>query len=244
MYATSYRGFRARGFAAVIVPDAVTQNGGHDRLNSISMGFGPSPIRSCRRRLAIIYTRGWIDKVHDKRESSLWVRTRRQQEPLPGARQHARWSPSGDRIASNRAGKPRLADLRALYGCGSATTQVTRVEKAPRGVTWAPDGARLGFMMNVEAKNNWPIKMPRAPKAPRWWRAAHCRRLDYRSTAPGSTTTPIGYFVVPHGRYAAPADDGQWNHTASSGRQTASRSCSGRTASRTPNTSGANRHLL
>ena len=49
----------------------------------------------------IIYTRGGVDKVNDKRETSLWIMT------ADGARNrflgdgsNARWSPSGDRIIS------------------------------------------------------------------------------------------------------------------------------------------------
>ena len=48
----------------------------------------------------IVYTRGWIDKVNDKRESALWIMN------ADGSRNRflakgsaARWSPSGDRIA-------------------------------------------------------------------------------------------------------------------------------------------------
>ena len=82
----------------------------------------------------IIYTRGWIDKVNDKCESSLWImnadgsRNRflvaRQQRPLVA---------DGDRIVYTAQGEPEgLADLRPLYGCRRLpSSQVTHVEKAP-----------------------------------------------------------------------------------------------------------------
>ncbi|MEY4096313.1 MAG: hypothetical protein RLZZ53_3512, partial [Acidobacteriota bacterium] len=47
----------------------------------------------------IIYTRGWIDKVNDRRESSLWVMNAdgsKNRFLVRGS--NARWSPSGDRI--------------------------------------------------------------------------------------------------------------------------------------------------
>ena len=47
----------------------------------------------------IIYTRGWIDKQNDRRESSLWVMNQdgtKNRFLVRGS--NARWSPSGDRI--------------------------------------------------------------------------------------------------------------------------------------------------
>ena len=56
----------------------------------------------------IIYTRGWIDKLDDKRESALWIMN------VDGSRNRflakgsgARWSPSGDRIAYTAQGEPK-----------------------------------------------------------------------------------------------------------------------------------------
>src|ERR1700752_809987 len=56
----------------------------------------------------IIYTRQWIDRVNDKRESSLWIMA------ADGAKNrvlvrgsNARWSPSGDRILYTAQGEPR-----------------------------------------------------------------------------------------------------------------------------------------
>ena len=43
-----------------------------------------------------------------------------------------------------------------------AISQITRVEKAPSNIAWSPDGTRIAFQMNVDAKNSWPVKMPRA----------------------------------------------------------------------------------
>jgi dipeptidyl aminopeptidase/acylaminoacyl peptidase len=56
----------------------------------------------------IIYTRGWIDKMNDRRESALWIMN------ADGSRNRflvkgsgARWSPSGDRIAYTAQGEPK-----------------------------------------------------------------------------------------------------------------------------------------
>ena len=66
----------------------------------------------------IIYTRQWIDKVNDKRESSLWIMNADGSRNRFLARgSNARWSPTGDRILYTAQGEPRgLADFRALHG--------------------------------------------------------------------------------------------------------------------------------
>ena len=64
----------------------------------------------------IIYTRGWIDKINDKRESSLWIMN------ADGSRNRflvrgsgARWSPSGDRIVYTAQGDPKGSQIFVRY---------------------------------------------------------------------------------------------------------------------------------
>ncbi len=165
----------------------------------------------------IIYTRGWIDKVNDKRESSLWVMNAdgsKNRFLVRGS--NARWSPAGDRIAYTAQGEPKGSQIFVRYmDAEGAITQVTRVEKAPSGVTWAPDGTRLGFMMSVEAKNNWPIKMPRAPEGAKWTEGPRIvERLDYRSDGAGFDDDAYRHiFVVPAtGGTPRQLTDGLWHH--------------------------------
>lgn len=165
----------------------------------------------------IIYTRGWIDKVNDKRESSLWIMN------ADGSKNRflvrgsgARWSPTGDRIAYTAQGEPKGLQIFVRYmDAEGATSQVTRVEKSPTGVTWSPDGTRLGFVMSVESKNSWPIKMPRAPEGAKWTEAPRIvERLDYRSDGVGFDDDAFRHiFVVPAtGGTARQLTDGQWHH--------------------------------
>lgn len=165
----------------------------------------------------IIYTRGWIDKVNDKRESSLWIMN------ADGSKNRflvrgsgARWSPTGDRIAYTAQGEPKGSQIFVRYmDAEGATSQVTRVEKSPTGVTWSPDGTRLGFVMSVESKNSWPIKMPRAPEGAKWTEAPRIvERLDYRSDGVGFDDDAFRHiFVVPAtGGTARQLTDGQWHH--------------------------------
>jgi dipeptidyl aminopeptidase/acylaminoacyl peptidase len=56
----------------------------------------------------IIYTRGWIDKMGDSRESALWIMSAdgtRNRFLAKGS--NARWSPNGDRIVYTAQGEPK-----------------------------------------------------------------------------------------------------------------------------------------
>ena len=165
----------------------------------------------------IIYTRGWVDKLADRRESSLWVMN------ADGSRNRflvrgsgARWSPTGDRITYTAQAEPRGTQIFVRYmDAEGAITQVTRVEKSPSGIAWSPDGTKIGFTMSVDAKNAWPIKMPRAPEGARWVETPRIvERLDYRSDGTGFDDDGYRHiFVVPAtGGTPRQLTDGNWNH--------------------------------
>ncbi len=113
----------------------------------------------------IIYTRGWVDKMNDRRESALWIMNpdgSRNRFLVKGS--GARWSPSGDRIAYTAPIEPRGTQIFVRWmDAEGATSQVTRVDQSPSGIAWSPDGKQISFSMLVEDRNNWPIKMPKAP---------------------------------------------------------------------------------
>ena len=81
----------------------------------------------------IIYTRGWVDKQADRRETSLWVMNAdgsKNRFLVRGS--NARWSPTGDRIVYTAQGEPRGTQIFVRYmDAEGATSQITRVEKAP-----------------------------------------------------------------------------------------------------------------
>ena len=165
----------------------------------------------------IIYTRQYVDKQADRRESALWVMN------ADGSKNRflvrgsaARWSPTGDRIAYTAQGDPRGTQIFVRYmDAEGAITQVTRVEKAPGTVTWSPDGTRLGFTMNVDAKTSWPIPMPKAPEGAKWVETPRIvERLDYRSDGTGFDDDAYRHvFVVPAtGGTPRQLTDGNWNH--------------------------------
>jgi dipeptidyl aminopeptidase/acylaminoacyl peptidase len=165
----------------------------------------------------IIYTRGWVDKRADRRESSLWVMN------ADGSKNRflvrgstARWSPTGDRIAYAAQAEPRGAQIFVRYmDAEGAVSQITRVEKTPSGIAWSPDGTRIGFTMNVESKVAWPIKLPRAPEDAKWVETPRIvERLDYRSDGTGFDDDAYRHvFVVPAtGGTPRQLTDGNWHH--------------------------------
>lgn len=149
----------------------------------------------------IIYTRGWIDKVNDRRESALWIMN------ADGSRNRflvkgsgARWSPTGDRIAYTAAGEPKGSRIYVRWmDAEGATSPVTRVDQSPTGVAWSPDGSQLSFTMLVEDRTNWPIKLPKAPAGAKWTEAPRIvERLNYRRDRTGFTDNGYRHiFVVP-----------------------------------------------
>ncbi len=166
----------------------------------------------------IIYTRQWFDKVNDRRESSLWIMNAdgsRNRFLVRGS--NARWSPSGDRIAYTGEGDPKGSQIFVRYmDAEGATSQVTRVEKSPSALAWSPDGTSLAFTMEVEQKNTWPIKMPKAPDGAKWADTPRIvERLDYRQDGTGFDDDGYRHvFVVPAtGGTPRQLTDGNWHHT-------------------------------
>ena len=167
----------------------------------------------------IIYTRQWIDKVNDSRESSLWIMNAdggRKRGLVDGS--GARWSPSGDRIAYTAEGEPKGTQIFVRWmDAEGAVTQVTRAEKAPGNLAWSPDGTQIAFTMLVQERNTWPIKMPKPPEGADWTEAPRIiERLDYRQDRVGFTDDSYRHlFVVPAtGGTPRQLTTGDWDHSS------------------------------
>jgi dipeptidyl aminopeptidase/acylaminoacyl peptidase len=149
----------------------------------------------------IVYTRQAVDKVNDRRDSSLWIMN------ADGSKNRflvdgsgARWSPSGDRIAYTAPGKPKGTQVFVRYmDAEGAITQITHADRAPGSLSWSPDGTQIAFAMLVEQKNPWAIKMPKAPDGAKWVETPHIvERLHWRQDRIGFVDEGYTHlFVVP-----------------------------------------------
>jgi dipeptidyl aminopeptidase/acylaminoacyl peptidase len=167
----------------------------------------------------IIYTRGWIDKVNDRRQSALWIMS------ADGTKNRflaegsgARWSPDGTRIAYMAAGEPtgRQIFVRWMDAEG-ATTQITRVDETPGSISWSPDGNSIAFTMLVPSRDTWNIKLPPKPEGAKWTAGPRIiDRLNYRRDRIGFLEDGFRHvFVVPaDGGTPRQLTNGDYNHGA------------------------------
>ena len=118
----------------------------------------------------ILYTRTWIDKLNDRRESSVWIMNAdgtKNRFLVKGS--DARWSPDGSRIAYVAPGEPGGAQIWVRYmDAEGATTQITRLTESPSELEWSPDGKTLAFGMLARQQDEWRIAMPAAPRGAKW----------------------------------------------------------------------------
>ncbi|GMR12870.1 MAG: S9 family peptidase [Gemmatimonadota bacterium] len=166
----------------------------------------------------IVFTRGWVDKVNDRRRSSIWIMN------ADGSRSRVLtegsspiWSPDGTRVAFLDEGQPdgRQVFVRWMDAEG-ATTQITRVENSPGNVRWSPDGTQISFTMSVDSDNSeWNVKLPSRPEGAEWTKAPKVvSRLNYKRDRRGFIDDGYTHiFVVPaEGGTPRQLTDGDWNH--------------------------------
>jgi len=159
----------------------------------------------------IIFGRGWVDKVNDRRSSSLWVMN------VDGTRQRAlslegsgpRYSPDGTRVAYSKEGLPRGTQIWVKYlDTEGPGTQITRLEEAPSDITWTPDGKSLLFRVSTPVAPSGTFKVEGAanaykPSGATWTAAPRVvEKLAYRRDGTGFTTETVSHV------YMVPADGG------------------------------------
>lgn len=171
----------------------------------------------------IIYTRGWIDKMNDSRESSIYMMNAdgtRHRFLVDGS--GATWSPDGTRIAYTASTDGGSQIWVRWMDEEGATTQITRVERSPGSLRWSPDGTMLAFTMNVDGEPAWTVSPPGKPSGAKWTEGPKVvTRADYRQDRVGYVDSGWRHiFVVPaDGGTPRQMTDGDWNHSA--GRWTA-----------------------
>jgi dipeptidyl aminopeptidase/acylaminoacyl peptidase len=165
----------------------------------------------------IIYTRRWVDKVNDRRQSALWIMN------ADGSRNRflvegsgATWSPDGTRIAYTKQGDPQGSQIFVRWmDAEGATTQITRIDESPSGISWSPDGKHIAFTMIVPSKDKWTVKLPARPEGAKWTQGPRIiDRLNFRRDRVGFTKDGYRHiFVVPaDGGTPRQLTDGDYNH--------------------------------
>ena len=165
----------------------------------------------------IIYTRSWVDRINDRRDSEVWIMNAdgtRKRRLTEGS--SPEWSPSGDRILFTRGGDSEGTQIFVRWmDAEGAETQVTHLQNSPGNVEWSPDGTRIAFSMSVDSEHPWPISLPGRPDGANWTEAPKVvDRLYYRRDRRGYIDEGYTHlFVVPaDGGTARQLTDGDWNH--------------------------------
>ena len=166
----------------------------------------------------IIFTRSWVDKINDRRASSIWIMNADGSRPrvLVEDGSSPQWSPSGDRILYTASGEPEGSQIWVRWmDDEGAATQITRLENGPGNVEWSPDGTQIAFTMSVDSDHPWPISLPGRPDGAQWTEGPKVvDRLVYRRDRRGYIDEGYTHvFVVPsEGGTARQLTSGDWNH--------------------------------
>ncbi len=167
----------------------------------------------------IIYTRGWIDKKNDSRESEIWIMDAngdRKRFLTKGS--SPTWSPDGTRIAYTAPGEPDGNQIFVRWmDDEGAVSQVTRMELSPSNLRWSPDGKYIAFNRAVKTQPSLSISMPSRPEGAEWTTPPKVvERAVYRRDRQGyvdDSYTHI-FIVSSDGGAVRQMTDGNWNHSS------------------------------
>ncbi len=120
----------------------------------------------------VVYTRGFMDVMQDRRRSNLWLARSdgSGQRPLTsglGNDHSPRWSPDGKKllyVSSTEKG----SQLFLRYMDSGESFQITHLQQSPGGLAWSPDGRWIALAMEVPQEAEPLAKMPSKPEGAEW----------------------------------------------------------------------------
>ncbi|MEL7833432.1 S9 family peptidase [Fodinibius sp. Rm-B-1B1-1] len=152
----------------------------------------------------IVYSRGQMDKMKDRRTSQLWIMdadgsNHRKLTGRDVSEGSARWSPDGSRIVFTSSTEDDGSEIYVYWMDSGALSRITQLEEAPSGISWSPDGERLAFNMKVKESNPTLTNSKNPPEGAEWAESPRVTtRLNYESDGSGYVDPGFTHiFTVP-----------------------------------------------
>ena len=152
----------------------------------------------------IIYTRGQVNRMEDRWDSSLWIMNADgSQNRFLAKGGGARWSPDGQRILYLADADGHQQIFVRWIDIDGPASQVTQAVSKIGDARWSPDGRQVAFSMFTPEPPKWTISLPAAPKDAKWTGAPRIvDNLHYRQDQTGFLDDGHTHL------YVVPADGG------------------------------------
>ena len=152
----------------------------------------------------IIYTRGQVNRMEDRWDSSLWIMNADgSQNRFLAKGGGARWSPDGQRILYVAEADGHAQIFVRWVDIDGPATQVTQAASKIGDARWAPDAKLIAFTLFTAEPPKWNISLPAAPKDAKWTGAPRIvDSLHYRQDQTGFLDDGHTHL------YVVPADGG------------------------------------